>query len=251
MYSTGRTRSPKKGLAVLQTIDLTKRFDERRKVLDNVSVSFEKGHITAVMGPSGSGKTTLLYCLSGMFRPTSGQVLFGDLELSAMKPRKLDLLRRKTFGFIFQQYNLIDALNAIQNVRLPSLFGGQRISEGEAKEALDRVGLSGLENYRPGELSGGQCQRVAIARALAVRRQVVFADEPTGALDSAARREVLQYVTELPASGTTVVMVTHDPSVAVCASRVLFLYDGAIVDELVGADHRAISAKLADLESLS
>lgn len=236
---------------MLHTVKLTKRFNSGRAALDNVSICFDPGCITAVMGPSGSGKTTLLNCLSGMFRPTSGQVFFGNLDISLLKPGSLDRLRRNSFGYIFQQYNLVEALTAIQNVQLPSLFGGPRVSLRMAKESLAAVGLTGFESRFPGELSGGQRQRVAIARALAVRRQVVFADEPTGALDSTSRREVLNCLTKLTSVGTTVIMVTHDPMVAACASRILFLYDGAIVDELMNADHRTIAARLTDLETLS
>ncbi len=230
---------------------LTKSFDGNRVVLDDISLTLTPGSITAIMGPSGSGKTTLLYCLSGMLRPSAGQVLLDDVDIASLSARKLDALRRGEFGFIFQEYNLIDALTALQNVRLPSLFGGEQISITQAKQALDRVGLAGLEDRYPGELSGGQRQRVAIARALAVNRQVVFADEPTGALDSASRRDVLHHFSALPASGSTVVMVTHDPIVAAAASRVLFLYDGVIVDDLSNIGPRKIADRLNDLEAQS
>lgn len=218
-------------------------------VLDDISVTFDEASMTAIMGPSGSGKTTLLYCLSGMLRPTTGRVLYGEIDIATQPQRKLDDLRRTAFGFVFQAYNLIDALTAVQNVRLPSMFGARAVPRTDAIDALAQVGLSGFEDRYPAELSGGQCQRVAIARALAVRRNVLFADEPTGALDSTARREVLQHLTALPALGTSVVMVTHDPTVAAAASRVLFLYDGRIVDSLQNADAREIARRLADLEA--
>ena len=234
---------------MLRTDGLARRFEAGRLVLDGVTVGFDEGSITAIMGPSGSGKTTLLYCLSGMLRPTAGRVLYGEIDIAAQPQRKLDELRRTAFGFIFQAYNLIDALTAVQNVRLPSMFGARVVSQTDAIEALAQVGLAGFADRYPAELSGGQCQRVAIARALAVRRSVLFADEPTGALDSTARREVLQHLTALPGLGTSVVMVTHDPMVAATASRVQFLYDGRIVDSLQGGDARQIARRLADLEA--
>ena len=232
---------------MLKTVDLSKRFGGNNLVLDGVSVAFDEASVTAIMGPSGSGKTTLLHCLSGMLRATSGKVLLDGVDITGLGRRRLDALRRTSFGFIFQDYNLIDALTAVQNVRLPSLFGGAEVTEPRAREMLALVGLSGLENRYPAELSGGQ--RVAIARALAAERRVVFADEPTGALDSASRREVLEHFAALPALGSTVVVVTHDPTVAAAASRVLFLYDGVIVDDRSGLGARDIAARLTDLEA--
>ena len=228
---------------MLKTVDLSKRFGGNNLVLDGVSVAFDEASVTAIMGPSGSGKTTLLHCLSGMLRATSGKVFLDGVDITGLA------LRRTSFGFIFQDYNLIDALTAVQNVRLPSLFGGAEVTEPRAREMLALVGLSGLENRYPAELSGGQRQRVAIARALAAERRVVFADEPTGALDSASRREVLEHFAALPALGSTVVVVTHDPTVAAAASRVLFLYDGVIVDDRSGLGARDIAARLTDLEA--
>ena len=230
---------------MLKTVDLSKRFGGNNLVLDGVSVAFDEASVTAIMGPSGSGKTTLLHCLSGMLRATSGKVLLDGVDITGLGRRRLEALRRTSFGFIFQDYNLIDALTAVQNVRLPSLFGGAEVTEPRVREMLALVGLSGLENRYPAELSGGQRQRVAIARALAAERRVVFADEPTGALDSASRREVLEHFAALPA----VVVVTHDPTVAAAASRVLFLYDGVIVDDRSGLGARDIAARLTDLEA--
>ena len=236
---------------MLKTVDLSKRFGGNNLVLDGVSVAFDEASVTAIMGPSGSGKTTLLHCLSGMLRATSGKVFLDGVDITGLGRRRLDALRRTSFGFIFQDYNLIDALTAVQNVRLPlfSLLGGAGGREPRAREMLALVGLSGLENRYPAELSGGQRQRVAIARALAAERRVVFADEPTGALDSASRREVLEHFAALPALGSTVVVVTHDPTVAAAASRVLFLYDGVIVDDRSGLGARDIAARLTDLEA--
>lgn len=234
---------------MLRTEKLSKRFGEGNLVLDGLSVAFDEAAVTAIMGPSGSGKTTLLHCLSGMLRATSGEVFLDDVDIMGLGRSRLDALRRTSFGFIFQAYNLIEALTAVQNVRLPSLFGGAGVTESRAREMLAWVGLSGLEKRYPAELSGGQCQRVAIARALAAERRVVFADEPTGALDSASRRDVLEHLSALPAAGSTVVVVTHDPTVAAMASRVLFLYDGVIVDDRSGLGARDIAARLTDLEA--
>ena len=220
---------------MLKTVDLSKRFGGNNLVLDGVSVAFDEASVTAIMGPSGSGKTTLLNCLSGMLRATSGEVILDGVDITGLGRRKLEALRRTSFGFIFQDYNLIDALTAVQNVRLPSLFGGAKVTEPRAREMLALVGLSGLENRYPAELSGGPRQRVAIARAL----------------DSASRREVLEHFAALPALGSTVVVVTHDPTVAAAASRVLFLYDGVIVDDRSGLGARDIAARLTDLEARS
>ena len=217
---------------MLKTVDLSKRFGGNNLVLDGVSVAFDEASVTAIMGPSGSGKTTLLHCLSGMLRATSGKVFLDGVDITGLGRRRLDALRRTSFGFIFQDYNLIDALTAVQNVRLPSLFGGAEVTEPRAREMLALVGLSGLENRYPAELSGGQRQRVAIARALAAERRVVFADEPTGALDSESSDSLLEVLARMcDTLGQTVVMVTHDENAAAATNRVVRLRDGRIIDD--------------------
>jgi putative ABC transport system ATP-binding protein len=231
--------------------DLHHRFGKSPEVLRGITTDLDPATMTAIMGPSGSGKSTLLNCMSGLVKPTGGQVLYGGSDLAALNQGQVDRLRRKSWGFIFQSYNLIDALTAIENVKLPALFEGSRMSDGIAAEALQRVGLDGLGKRYPDQLSGGQCQRVAIARALATHRDVVFADEPTGALDSESRREVMANLGALPEGGSTVVLVTHDPTVAAQASRVLFLYDGVIAADESGLSSREIAERLADLEGSS
>lgn len=236
-------------MTVFQVQDLRHTFDRSTQVLRGITFDVQPGTMTAIMGPSGSGKSTLLNCMAQLIRPSGGEVVYRGEDLSRMRPAAIDRLRRKSWGFIFQSYNLIDALTAEDNVKLPALFDGSRMSSDVSSQALQRVGLSGLEKRYPDQLSGGQCQRVAIARALATQRDVVFADEPTGALDSESRREVMQNLHELPASGGTVVLVTHDPAVAAEASRVIFLYDGVIAGDESGLSSREISVRLADLEA--
>lgn len=234
---------------MLNAMRISKSFKNcDRPVLDGVDLTVEDGASVAIMGPSGSGKSTLLYCLSGILRVDAGDVLFNETSLVRCPQRELEALRRSEFGFVFQAYNLVDALSALQNVMLPSLFGGARLGKESATRALSQVGLSGFERRFPAEMSGGQAQRVAIARALAVRREVVFADEPTGALDQSAGREVLECLGKIHDAGTTLVIVTHDPSVAASADRVLFLFDGQIVAEARGASSMEISMKLSELE---
>ncbi|WP_262957092.1 ABC transporter ATP-binding protein [Microbacterium azadirachtae] len=219
------------------------------RALDDVSCTFEPGSFTAIMGPSGSGKSTLLYCLAGLIRASTGSVTFDGTELTAAKQRQLDLLRRDQFGFIFQSFNLIEALTALQNVTLPSLFGGAVISRDQAEAALASVGLAGKLNSYPAELSGGQQQRVAIARALAQTRRVIFADEPTGALDRKSGFLVMDQLRQFREVGTAVVMVTHDPKIAAYADSVLFLVDGRLVDVMEAPSAEAVSSRMTGLES--
>jgi putative ABC transport system ATP-binding protein len=201
--------------------------------LNNVSVGFEAGQFTAIMGPSGSGKSTLLHMLAGLDRPTSGEVYLGDTEITSLNDKALTLLRRDKIGFIFQSFNLLPTMTAAENIVLPMRIAGRKPDKQWVKQIVEIVGLTARLGHRPAELSGGQQQRVAAARALASRPQIVFADEPTGALDSRSSAELLSFlrmaVSEL---GQTVVMVTHDPTAAGYADRVLFLADGAVCDEM-------------------
>jgi putative ABC transport system ATP-binding protein len=201
--------------------------------LDNVSVSLTAGKFTAIMGPSGSGKSTLLHVMAGLDRPTSGEIYLGDTEITSLSDKKLTLLRRDQIGFIFQAFNLLPTLTAAENIVLPIRIAGRRPDAAWVQQIVETVGLTERLGHKPAQLSGGQQQRVAAARALASRPQIVFADEPTGALDSRSGAELLGFlrnaVREL---GQTVVMVTHDPSAAAYADRVLFLADGSIVDEM-------------------
>jgi putative ABC transport system ATP-binding protein len=207
--------------------------DAAVRALDDVSVSLQAGQFTAIMGPSGSGKSTLLHVLAGLDRPSSGEVYLGDTEITSLSDRRLTLLRRDQIGFIFQSFNLLPTLTAAENIELPIRIAGRKPDPLWVRSIVETVGLAERLEHRPSELSGGQQQRVAAARALASRPQVVFADEPTGALDSRSGAELLGFlagaVREL---GQTVVMVTHDPVAAGYADRVLFLADGSIVDEM-------------------
>ena len=201
--------------------------------LDDVSVSLAAGEFTAIMGPSGSGKSTLLHVLAGLDRPTSGEIYVGDTEITSLKDKALTLLRRDQIGFIFQSFNLLPTLTAAENIVLPIKIAGRKPDAFWVQSIVETVGLTGRLSHRPSQLSGGQQQRVAAARALASRPQIVFADEPTGALDSRSGAELLGFLrTAVKELGQTVVMVTHDASAAAYADRVLFLADGKIVDEM-------------------
>ncbi|AUY47837.1 ABC transporter ATP-binding protein [Streptomyces sp. CB01881] len=218
------------------------------QALRGVSVAFEPGTFTAVMGPSGSGKTTLLHCLAGMHRPTGGTVHWGSTEVSRLSERRLAELRRSRVGFVFQAFNLMPAMTVAQNVELPGRLAGARPDRAAVREALARVGLAGRERHRPGELSGGQQQRVAIARALVTRPDVIFADEPTGALDRSTGHEILALLrTGVDRDGQTCVMVTHDPVAAGYADRVLLLADGLLVDELARPTAALVAERLSRL----
>jgi putative ABC transport system ATP-binding protein len=232
---------------------VTRRYgagDQAVTALDNVTTGFAAGTMTAVMGPSGSGKSTLLHCAAGLDRPTAGEVLIGGTDLGALDENALTVLRRERVGFVFQAFNLVSALTAAQNVELPLRLAGRRPAPDEVKAALAAVGLEDRLGHRPSELSGGQQQRVAIARAMIARPAVLFADEPTGALDTRASRTVLALLRDLvDRHGQTVVMVTHDPAAAAYADRVLLLADGRLVDELTGAaGAEAIATRTAALE---
>ncbi|MFC8230413.1 ABC transporter ATP-binding protein [Streptomyces sp. NPDC057287] len=215
--------------------------------LDGVSLSVPRGSFTAIMGPSGSGKSTLLQCTAGLDRPTSGRVFLGDTEMTGLSERKLTLLRRERIGFVFQAFNLLPALTAEQNVALPLRLAGRRPRRAEVREVLEQVGLGSRARHRPTELSGGQQQRVALARALVTRPEVLFGDEPTGALDSRTGREVLTLLRSMADAGQTVIMVTHDPVAASYADRVVFLADGSIGDELCDPVAEQIAARMTAL----
>ncbi|ROQ68005.1 putative ABC transport system ATP-binding protein [Streptomyces sp. 840.1] len=218
--------------------------------LDGVSLDIPRGTFTAVMGPSGSGKSTLLQCTAGLDRPTGGQVFLGDTELTELSERKLTLLRRSRIGFVFQAFNLLPSLTAEQNVALPLRLAGRRPARAEVLGVLERVGLRERAGHRPGELSGGQQQRVALARALVTRPDVLFGDEPTGALDSTTGREVLSLMRTMVDDGQTVIMVTHDPVAASRADRVLFLAGGRVRDELYAPDAGQIAARMTRMAAV-
>ena len=208
--------------------------DTEVRALNGVTVDFEKGKFTAIMGPSGSGKSTLMHCVAGLDDLTSGSVHIGDVELGSLSDRDLTLLRRDKVGFVFQAYNLLPTLTAAENTTLPLDLAGRRPDSGWMDQVVKAIGIADRLKHRPDELSGGQQQRVAVARALVSQPEIVFADEPTGNLDSKTGEEVLDFLrTAVEDLGQTMVMVTHDAGAAARAHRVLFLADGRIVDEMV------------------
>jgi putative ABC transport system ATP-binding protein len=203
------------------------------RALDGVSVVFASGRYTAVMGPSGSGKSTLLHCVAGLDTLTSGKAFIGDADLSTLDDQRLTILRRDRVGFVFQAYNLVPTISAAKNITLPLQLAGRTGDPAWIGKIIDTVGLADRVQHRPSELSGGQQQRVAVARALASRPEIIFADEPTGNLDSKAGAEVLTFMRRaVDEMGQTIVMVTHDPMAAAYADRIVFLADGRIVDEM-------------------
>jgi putative ABC transport system ATP-binding protein len=201
--------------------------------LDGVTVDFRAGEFTAIMGPSGSGKSTLMHCVAGLDTLTSGSVFIGDTDLAGLDDRRLTVLRRDKVGFIFQAFNLVPTLTALENITLPGALAGRAPERAWLDKVVAAVGLRDRLHHRPSELSGGQQQRVAVARALAGRPEIIFADEPTGNLDSRAGAEILGFMRRaVDDLGQTIVMVTHDPVAASYADRVLFLADGRVVDEM-------------------
>ena len=224
-------------VAAAGAIDASKIYgggDSEVRALDGVTVQFEAGKFTAIMGPSGSGKSTLMHCLAGLDSLTSGAVYIGETYLASLNDKQLTELRRTAVGFIFQAYNLVPTLTAEENITLPLLLGGSKGDQAWIDRVIDTVGLRSRLKHRPSELSGGQQQRVAVARAMASQPTIIFADEPTGNLDSRTGAEILAFmrlaVREL---GQTIVMVTHDPNAASYADRVIFLADGKVVDEML------------------
>ncbi len=235
MTATAPAPTPQSTIAS-RAVDVMKIYgtgDTAVHALDGVSIDFVSGQFAAIMGPSGSGKSTLLHCLAGLDRVTSGQVFLGDIEISSANEKHLTLVRRDRIGFVFQAYNLVPTLTAEENITLPLALAGHKADPEWLKEVIDTVNLGDRISHRPNELSGGQQQRVAVARALVSKPEVIFADEPTGNLDSKAGAEILRFLRHAVSEfGQTVVMVTHDPLAASYADRVVFLADGRVVDEM-------------------
>ncbi|MCB1256698.1 MAG: ABC transporter ATP-binding protein [Microthrixaceae bacterium] len=208
--------------------------DTEVRALDGVTVSFERGRFTAIMGPSGSGKSTLMHCLAGLDTLTSGRVFIADTYLDTLSESQLTEMRRDQIGFVFQAFNLIPTLSALENITLPMDLAGRKPDQDWLDQVVDILGLRPRLTHRPSELSGGQQQRVAVARALATQPQIVFADEPTGNLDSRSGTDLLEFMRHaVDDLGQTIVMVTHDPTAAAHADRVVFLADGQIRDEMI------------------
>ncbi len=236
-----------------RAVDLTKRYgtgDASVIALDDVSVEFGSGRFTAIMGPSGSGKSTLLHCMAGLDTPTSGRVFIGDVDLTTLSEKELTLLRREKVGFVFQTFNLVPTLTAAENITLPLDIAGTKPDRAWFDEVVDTVGLRDRLDHRPSELSGGQQQRVAGARALVSRPEIVYADEPTGNLDSRSGAELLSFLRSAVDDHTqTIVMVTHDPTAAAYADRIVFLADGRIVDEMTDPTAQKVLDRMKSLEA--
>jgi putative ABC transport system ATP-binding protein len=245
--------SPPTTAVSARAVDATKVYGDvasetEVRALDGVDVTFERGVYTAIMGPSGSGKSTLLPCIAGLDSLTSGHVFLGDIDLSSLSDNELTQLRRDRVGFVFQAYNLIPTLTAMENITLPLALAGRDPDKEWLEHIVDIVGLRSRLSHRPSELSGGQQQRVAVARALASRPEIVFADEPTGNLDSRASGEILGFMKQaVEEFGQTIVMVTHDPIAASYASRVVFLADGRVTDEITDPKPDTILDKMRQL----
>lgn len=245
------TQAPPNTKIAARAVDAQKVYglgDTEVRAIDGITVDLVKGQFTAIMGPSGSGKSTLMHCLAGLDTLTGGEVFIGDTSLTGLSEKQLTQLRRDRIGFIFQSFNLLTTLNAIENITLPMDLASVTPNSEWLEEVVNTVGLSDRLDHRPGELSGGQQQRVAVARALASRPEIVFADEPTGNLDSRTGTEILDFMRRaVREMGQTIVMVTHDPYAASYADRVIFLNDGKVVDEMAEPSAERIFDKLKSL----
>jgi putative ABC transport system ATP-binding protein len=246
IHTQQRTASP-----AARAVDLTKRYGTGETGVDalaGVSVGFERGRFTAVMGPSGSGKSTLMHCLAGLDTPSSGRAFIGDQEIGSLGDAELTRLRRDRIGFVFQAFNLVPTLTAAENITLPADLGGTDVDEAWLQQLAGQLGIADRLSHRPSQLSGGQQQRVACARALITRPELVFADEPTGNLDSNASMEVLTFLRQaVNDQGQSIVMVTHDPQAASCADRVVFLADGTVVADLAAPTADAVLEQMKQL----
>ncbi|MEP6477212.1 MAG: ABC transporter ATP-binding protein [Actinomycetota bacterium] len=239
--------------AIARAVALRKVYgegDAAVEALKGVSVEFAPGAFTAIMGPSGSGKSTLLHCLAGLDTPTSGSVFIGDVEITTLSEKHLTELRRDKVGFVFQAYNLVPTLTAAENITLPLDIAGRDVDRPWFDEVVDTVGLRDRLHHRPAELSGGQQQRVAGARALVSRPEIIYADEPTGNLDSRSSAELLAFLRDaVTRHAQTIVMVTHDANAAGYADRVIFLADGRVVDEMLEPTAERVLDRLKSLEA--
>jgi putative ABC transport system ATP-binding protein len=234
-----------------RAVDLTKAYgrgDAVVRALDGVNVEFERGRFTAVMGPSGSGKSTLMHCVAGLDVPTSGHVFVGDQEIGRLDDGGLTELRRARIGFVFQSFNLVPTLSAAENITLPLDLARTQVDQAWFDHLVEALGIADRLSHRPSELSGGQQQRIACARALICRPELIFADEPTGSLDSSSSAELLAFLRDTVSEhGQSIVMVTHDPHAAAYANRVVFLYDGRVVGELASPTADLVLAQMLKL----
>ncbi len=248
------TEMPTETTVAARAVNLTKVYgsgDTQVHALAGVSAEFARGEFTAIMGPSGSGKSTLMHCLAGLDAASSGSVLIGATDLTTLSDKQMTQLRRDRIGFVFQAFNLVPTLTALENITLPLDIAGRRADQQWLDTVVDRLGLRDRIDHRPGELSGGQQQRVACARALAGRPEIIFGDEPTGNLDSRSSGEVLSILrAAVDEFDQTVVIVTHDPRAASFADRVVFLADGRIVDELRRPTAESVLDRMKNLETV-
>ena len=239
---------------IIQATKLTKIYGEKETsvtALYNVDVQFNENEFTAIMGPSGSGKSTLLHCLAGLDRPTSGQIFLKDQDISTLNDKQLTKIRRDSFGFVFQAFNLIPTLTAEENITLPASISGKKPDMDWIKQVVDTVDIGDRLTHRPNELSGGQQQRVAAARAMATKPEVIFADEPSGNLDSKSSKELLTFMKSVVEElNQTIIMVTHDPYAASYASRVIMLKDGSIASDLKEPTQEEIVAEVTALTNI-
>jgi putative ABC transport system ATP-binding protein len=236
-----------------RAVDLTKSYgrgDSGVRALDGVNVEFEPGRFTAVMGPSGSGKSTLMHCMAGLDVPTSGRTFVGDQEIGGLDDADLTELRRDRIGFVFQSFNLIPTLSAVENITLPLDLAGVKVDQAWFDHLVQALGIADRLSHRPSEMSGGQQQRVACVRALIRRPDLIFADEPTGNLDSSSSAELLAFLRDaVTEHGQSIVMVTHDPRASAYADRVVFLADGRVVGELASPTADLVLTQMMKLES--
>jgi putative ABC transport system ATP-binding protein len=247
---TDTTAPPTIAARAVEATKIYGQGDTEVRALDGVDVELAQGQFTAIMGPSGSGKSTLMHCMAGLDTLTSGQVFIGDIDLSSLKEKELTALRRDKIGFVFQAFNLVPTLSALENITLPMDLAGRKPDQARLDQIVTTVRLADRLKHRPSELSGGQQQRVAVARALAGAPEIIFADEPTGNLDSRSGAEILQFMQSAVRDfGQTIVMVTHDPVAAGYADRALFLADGKIVEDMADPTSEKVLDRLKSLDS--
>jgi len=239
---------------IIHSLNLTKIYGEKETsvtALDDINVEFKENDFTAIMGPSGSGKSTLLHCLAGLDRPTSGQIYLREEDISTLNDKQLTKIRRDSFGFVFQAFNLIPTLTAEENITLPSSIAGKKPEEEWVKQVIEAMDIGDRLGHRPNELSGGQQQRVAAARAMASKPEVIFADEPSGNLDSKSSKELLVFMKSIVDDlNQTIVMVTHDPYAASFAERVIMLKDGEIANDLDNPTQEEIVSQVTSLTEI-
>lgn len=247
--SRAEQRAPTVAAEAVDAVKVYGKGDTAVRALDGVNIGFKRGQFSAIMGPSGSGKSTLMHCMAGLDSLTSGQIFIGDTELGSLDDKHLTQVRRDRVGFVFQSFNLVPTLTASENIELPSALAGRKLDRTWLNQVVDTMGIRDRLRHRPSELSGGQQQRVAAARALVSTPEIVFADEPTGNLDSKSSAELLAFLRRsVQEFGQTIVMVTHDPNAAAYADLVVFLSDGRVVDEVADPTADRVLDRMKSME---